>query len=138
MINEKENEDLLKNVPEELIHFFRNYFIGEKTDPETMARAELLAKTLMRFMLQLYIFGIEGEYQPVFIATNYVKPHTGGVTEFERTYEMIGGEPADTFKLGFMADEYEKAYKAWVKEIFGVELSEDAAEFFQQWGGVLK
>jgi len=135
---EKENKDLLNSVPEEQIAFFRNFFMGDNTDPETMARAELLAKTLIRLMLQMHRLGIDGEYQPVFVAINYVKPHTGDVTEHKRTYEMVGDEPADKFKLGLMADEYEKAYKAWIKGLYGVELSDKAAEFFQQWGGALR
>jgi len=138
MKSERENDSLLKDVPEEIIVFFRSYFTGDNTDPEVMLRAELLAKTLIRVMLQLYTVGIDDEFQPVFVAINYVKPHTGEVTEHKRTYEMIGGEPADTFKLGLMFDEYEKAYKAWVKGTFGVELSDEAAEFFQQWGGALQ
>ncbi len=137
-MKEKENEDLLNNVPDEIIDFFRQYFAGDNSDPEVRLRAELLAKTLIRMMLQLYTFGIDNEYQPVFIVTNYVKPHTGGVTEFERAYEVIGGEPADTFKLGLMFDVYEKAYREWLKGAFGVELSDKAAKFFQQWGNVLK
>ncbi len=137
-MKEKENEDLLNNVPDEIIDFFKSYFAGDETDPEVRLRAELLAKTLIRIMLQLYTLGIDDDFQPIFVAINYVKPHTGDVTEHRRTYEMIGGEPANTFKLGLMADEYEKAYKDWIKEIFGVELSDGAAEFFQQWGNVLK
>ncbi len=72
-MNEKKNEDLLKNVPDEIIDFFRQYFAGDNSDPEVRLRAELLAKTLIRMMLQLYTFGIDNEYQPVFIVTNYVK-----------------------------------------------------------------
>ena len=126
------------SVPNEIVCFFRDYFMGEKTDPDTMLRAELLSKTLIRVMLQLHRLGIDDEFQPVFIAVNYVKPHTGEVVECKRTYETIGGEPHGKFNLAYLAEQYEEAYKSWVKETFGVELSDDAAEFYQRWGGVLK
>ena len=35
------------SVPNEIVHFFRNYFMGDKTDPEVMLRAELLSEFLV-------------------------------------------------------------------------------------------
>ena len=124
------------SVPNEIVHFFRNYFMGDKTDPEVMLRAELLSRVLIKFMLQLYRLGIEDEFQPVFVAANYVKSHTGDVTECKRTYETIGGEPYGTFNLAYLSQKYEDAYGKWIKKTFGVELGDEAAEFFQRWGGV--
>ena len=123
------------SVPNEIVLFFRNYFMGEKTDPETMLRAELLSKTLIKVMLQLYRLGIEGEFQPIFVAMNYIRPVSDEVTKCMRTYETIGGEIYSQFNLGFLSAEYEKAYKAWITETFGVELSDKAAELIQQWAG---
>lgn len=138
----KDEKDIIQDasafsVPNEIVYFFRNYFIGESTDPELMLRGELLAKTLIRIMLQLHRLGVDDEFQPVFIALNYVKPHTGEVTECKRTYEVIGGEPYGKFNLSYLVQQYEEAYKAWVKDTFGVELSEKAAEILGQWGDVL-
>ena len=125
-------------IPDEIVHFIKNYFVVNLEDPdiEVLQRAELLTKVLIRFMLQLYRLGIDDEFQPVFVAANYVKPHTGGVTEFKRTYEAIGGEPYQKFNLSCLSQEYEEAYKKWIKETFGVELSDKGAETLQQWGGV--
>ena len=125
------------SVPDEIVCFFRNYFMGEKTDPETMLRAELLAKTLIKFMLQLYRLGIEDEFQPIFFACNYVKPHSDEVTEIQRTYETIGGEPYSKFNLSFLTEQFETANKKWFKETFGVELSDKAADILTQWGGII-
>jgi hypothetical protein len=36
-----------------------------------------------------------------------------------------------------LSQEYEKAQKAWFKETFGVELSDDVAKIFQSWGGAV-
>ena len=127
-------------IPKEIIYFFRRYFLSEqeKPDTETVARAELLSKVLIRVMLQLYQFGMEDEFQPVFVATSYVRPHAGGVTGFKRAYEAISGEPFVKFNLSLFAQKYETAYKEWFEETFGVELNEEAAEVLQQWSDVLK
>ena len=145
MHEKEENTDqaadaLFAQIPDEIIHFIRNYFVVNLEDPdhEVLLRADLLTKVLIKFMLQLYRLGIDDEFQPVFVAANYVKPHTGGVTECKRTYETIGGEPYQKFNLSYLSQEYEEAYKKWIKETFGVELSEDGAEKLQQWVGVWK
>ena len=126
------------SVPNEIVHFFRDYFMGEKTDPEAMSRAELLSKTLIKFMLQLHQFGVTMEYQPLFIACNYVRPRRGDIDEFERTYETIGDEPYAKFNLRYLTKKFEQAYKKWFEKTYGVELSDEAAEILGQWGGVLK
>ena len=82
----KDEKDIIQDVsassvPIEIVQLFQNYFVGESTNPELMLRGELLARTLIKFMLQLYRLGVDDEFQPVFFAANYVKPHTGGVTE---------------------------------------------------------
>ena len=125
-------------IPDEIIFFLKKFFLIEQEDPgiEILARAEILSKVLIKFMLQLYRMGIEEDYQPVFLAANYAKPHSGGVSEFKRTYEIISGEPHKKFNLTFLAQAYEKAYQEWIKETFGVELDEQAAKILQQWGGV--
>ena len=125
-----------EEIPNEIIFFIRRYFLvdHEAPTPEDIYRAELLAKVTLRLMMQLFTVGMEQEFQPVFFAGNYVKPHTGGVTEFERTYETISGEPYVTFNLGGLSQAYEKAYAGWFKETFGVELNEDAAKILQSWG----
>jgi len=124
-------------IPEEIIFFIRKYFLinHDAPSPDDMLRAGLLAKVTLRMMLQLYRMGMEEEFQPVFVAANYVKPHTGGVAEFKRTYETISGEPFFKFNLSGLSQEYEEAYKKWFKETFGVELNEDAARIIQAWGG---
>jgi len=144
MMQDKENnidqsaDALFAQIPDEIVHFIKNYFVVnlENPDTEILLRAELLTKVLIKFMLQLYRLGIDDEFQPVFVAANYVKPHTGGVTECKRTYEAIGGEPYQKFNLSCLSQEYEEAYKKWIKETFGVELSDEGAEMLQQWGGV--
>ena len=126
------------SVPDEIVCFFRDYFMGEKTDPETMLRAELLSKTLIRVMLQLHQFGITMDYQPLFIAFNYVRPRRGDIDEFKRTYETIGGEPYEKFNLWYLTKKFEQAYKKWFEKTYGVELSDDAVAVLQQWSGVVK
>ena len=143
MHEKEENTDqtadaLFAQIPDEIIHFIRNYFIVNLEDPDhdVLERADLLTKTLIRFMLQLYRLGIDDEYQPVFVSANYIKPHSGGVTEFKRTYETIGGEPYQMFNLAYLAKKFEQANAKWYKKTYGVELSEEGAEMLQQWGGV--
>lgn len=128
-----------EEIPEETLFFIRRYFLVEIEDPtpEELYRAELLAKTIIKIMIQFHRIGMDGEYQPVFVAANYVKQHTGNVTEFKRTYETISGKPYVTFNLAMLSQEYEKAYKAWFKETFGVEMSEDSAKIIQSWGGAV-
>jgi len=127
---------LSEEIPNETILFIRRYFLidHDAPNPDDIYRAELLAKVVLKLMVQLFRLGMEGEYQPIFFAGNYAKPHTGGVTEFKRTYETIGEEPYVKFNLSGLSHEYEKAYMAWFKETFGVELNEDSARILQSWG----
>ena len=125
-----------EEIPNEILFFIRRYFLIEKDMPtlDEILRANLLAKVTITLMLQLYRMGMEEEFQPVFFAGNYVKPHTGGVTEFKRTYETISGEPFFKFNLTALGQEYEEAYKKWFKATFGVEINEEAAKVIQAWG----
>lgn len=129
---------LFAQIPDEIIHFFRRYFLEgkENVDAEVMLRADLLSKTMIRVMLQLYRMGVEQDFQPVFIAMNYIKPVSDEVTECMRTYETIGGEIYNQFNLSFLTNEYENAYKKWIESTFGIELSDEAAEVLGQWSGV--
>ena len=129
---------LSEEIPNEILFFIRRYFLinHDAPSPEDMLRAGLLAKVTLRMMLQLFRMGMEEEFQPIFVAANYVKPHTGGVTEFKRTYETISGEPFFTFNLTGLGQEYEDAYKKWFKATFGVEINEEAAKILQAWGDV--
>ncbi len=129
---------LFAQIPDEIVYFFRRYFLdGQKNlDAEVMLRAEVLSKTLIRVMLQLYRIGMEKDFQPIFVAMNYIKPVSDEVTECMRTYETISGEIYNQFNLSFLANEYENAYKKWIEATFGIELSDEAADVLQQWSGV--
>lgn len=128
-----------EDIPDEIIFFIRRYFLINCEDPnhEDIYRAELLARVTLRLMMQLFRLGMEEEFQPIFFAGNYVKPHTGDVTEFKRTMETIGGEPFVKFNLSGLGQAYEKAYGEWFKETFGVEIDEKAARIIQAWGGAV-
>ena len=78
------------------------------------------------------------DYQPLFIACNYVRPRRGDIDEFKRTYETIGGEPYEKFNLRYLTKKFEQAYKKWFEKTYGVELSDKAVEILEQWSGVVK
>ena len=127
-----------QELMETLLSCLRTIFLPcEKNSDEVEQRSELLARTCLEFIGNVIDKGLHNEYQPVAFYTLFALPKSGGITHFTLSNKSLGGEPMGMFRLDLLAKVFERAYREWGSEVFGVDLADDVSDFIERWGNVL-
>ena len=127
-------------VLREIRLFIGRFFLIEIDNPteDDIKLAHRLAEFTITMMAQMLNLSVRERQTPFFNATFYVKDMGGGVGKVNYAFETQGGMLFEQLGLGIMGQKLEEAIGGWCKEVWGGELTTQAADFFQQWGDVVK